>query len=226
MQVLGTQQSPVKIVTANTFHVDFPSDYLQFRYTGVLTGHFDSKKKIFLFDPAGEDTPWAVKFAGVQWFIRQVHIHTPAEHLLDSDAPKPYECHLVHSRAGDPDGKGDKLVIGVFLRGRSSGKKKVEDSCASFDHLDPTHYLPDNRGRWYRYEGSLTSWPYTEDVSWVVMADEARVSPDALNPMIGCANQHKRHELFPLDRRFVLRSFAAQGGLAKRTKGRKAASEA
>jgi carbonic anhydrase len=225
MIVLGTQQSPVNIVTAETFHVDFGASYLQFRYHGGLRGHFDTHKQQFIFDPpTGDPTYWSVTFDERQWIIRQVHIHTPAEHLIDSGRARPHECHLLHSLIDDPDNKGDKLVIGVFLAG--SGKRKPPD-CGELHELDPSVYLPKNRERWYRYEGSLTSWGFTEDVSWVVMADEGRPPADVMRYMTACANQVPPREVYPLNRRFVLRSFTtSRGDLAKRAKGKKATSEA
>src|SRR5262245_22975681 len=50
-----------------------------------------------------------------KWKLIKIHIHRPAEHLIDDNVPAAYECHLVHFAADDTALTGPKLVIGVFF---------------------------------------------------------------------------------------------------------------
>ena len=127
MQTLGNQQSPVKIITAEAFPIKFGSDYLQFHYSKPLPGKFGGDN--FNVDPPGnkeDHTPWTITVGSTQWLIRKIHIHKKAEHLLDSDTPRPFECHMLHSAADDPAATGDKLVIGVFTVPRRSAAEEVD----------------------------------------------------------------------------------------------------
>jgi carbonic anhydrase len=227
VQTLGNQQSPVKIITAEAFPIKFGSDYLQFHYSKALPGKFGGDN--FNVDPPGnkeDHTPWTITVGGTQWLIRKIHIHKKAEHLLDSDTPRPFECHMLHSAADDPAATGDKLVIGVFTvpRAKAPRKKSIRllneklcaamqvkggTTCCEMVHaLDPDEFLPikAKRSKWYRYEGSLTSWPFTEDVTWIVMREDAHVVTADFNEIDKGAEQEER-PVFPLNRRFVLRSF-------------------
>jgi carbonic anhydrase len=125
MPVSGTQQSPIKIETGQAKYTPFEKDFLQFHYSKALNGKIDDVKHNFVFDPPqlGEDpTPWSITVGGVTWLIRQIHLHEPAEHLVDTDTPNRFEVHLVHSAPKDPEAMGDKLVIGVFIDPREGAK--------------------------------------------------------------------------------------------------------
>ena len=58
----------------------------------------------------------------------------------------------------------------------------------------------------YRYEGSLTTEPFNEFVSWVVLRDKVAVKAGDIKPITAHA-QHDARPTQPLNRRFVLRSF-------------------
>lgn len=223
MPVIGTQQSPIKIETARAYHVSFGPEFLKFHYTRPLHGQIDGKHN-FVFDPPPEEvkaTDWSITVEGATWLIRQIHMHATGEHPIDADKAKPFEAHLVHSLPGDVKAKGDKLVVGVFIRpGRETREKRSLDrfaerlsqrnaSSAPEPHeLNPADFLPDlGLDAFYRYEGSLTGDPFTEGASWFVMKDDGvveQVTFDALKQY----EKHEARELQSLNRRFVLKSFA------------------
>jgi carbonic anhydrase len=59
---------------------------------------------------------------------------------------------------------------------------------------------------WFHYEGSLTGPPYSEDVSWFVMREPARLDKTTLGNLPQHASQEAR-ALQELNRRLVVKSF-------------------
>jgi carbonic anhydrase len=224
--IIGSQQSPIRIEKAKTFRVDFGRDYIHIGYTGPLYGVY--KGDNFVFDDPQDPTGKTITIGDATWVIRKIHIHNPAEHLLEDNEPAAYECHLVHSWENDPKARQAKLVIGVFfhldekapskptirelsekLRGAKEKADSKEPCDITYPHpIDPREFLPDESHlrNWFRYEGSLTSEPFSEDVSWFVMQTEIGIQPSEIDEIGRCAKQTAR-AVNPLDRRFVLRSF-------------------
>ncbi len=239
MPVIGTQQSPIRIIVEQTIKANL-TGHLAFQYDRPLSGVFQGDNFVFNVDRqsnGAEDTDGKTIVAGGdQWVIRKIHIHSPAEHVViqsatDPDVFEPFECHLVHSRPGDVFGRGPKLVVGVFFRiveklprgakpretlygldraladttGRGP-RQRVAEECSHA--VDPRDFLPEEKSlhRFFKYEGSLTSEPFSEDVSWYVMAAEAHVLKGAVDEIELRAEQEAR-PVHAVDRRFVLRSF-------------------
>lgn len=228
--IFGTQQSPIPIETLKAFPVPFGNSHLQFHYSRPLPGHFADEN--FKIDPPGpNDNPkdWMVEVGTVPWYIRKIHIHRTPEHHVDgspSTGTPLYEVHLVHSAEHDTEGAGPKLAVGVFVtrNAKAASKSSLEQLCKKFKaarkkgqrlgaeeeiRLNPVEFLPEpeKRGRWFQYEGSLTTPAYSEDVSWIVLKDEAGVQPETFDCLASGAHQDTR-PLQPLNRRYVLRSFS------------------
>lgn len=224
MPVIGAQQSPIRIVTESTLKADFPADYFAIRYPNrPLAGSF--KGHDFVFTQFAE-----VTFRKKKWRLRRIHIHRPAEHRIDKLDAADFECHLVHSEAADVELAGPKMVIGIFfhkdekaatppslqklseaLGGRSRGTadatRWLYAEAGLKLSINPDHFLPPDRTKWFHYEGSLTTGTFSEDVSWFVMKDEIGVNPSDTGDLEQHAEQEARVVHAP-DRRFVLRSFA------------------
>lgn len=167
--------------------------------------------------------------------LRRIHIHLKSEHRIDSTDQSDYEVHFLHVKQGmtidDP-----KLVVGILYQESATnqsgnGLEKFDEllreraktglSLRQFKAVDPVHYgninpldffpkakdgkLPDLTN-WFYYEGSLTSEPYSEDVSWFVMKNESQIDPTKLTNLEEYAEQEARPS-YSLDRRLVVKSF-------------------
>lgn len=220
-------QSPIKLQYDSAIEVAQPLDLLTILYspTQCFAGKFegDAAHGNFVLS----DTKPKIIYRGRKYKLAKIHIHDLSEHVVDGDHPSQFEVHFlhipVHGKDTDP-----KVVIGVLYRECEQAERKCGEEAivASLAHEEcgekgkSTHTvtpgrffprLPDSCEpdfvNWYYYEGSLTSYPYSEDVSWFVMKEEAVVHPDETAAFKRCAEQHARG-LQPLDRRLVLRSFA------------------
>jgi carbonic anhydrase len=121
-------------------------------------------------------------FGNEKYKLIQFHFHTPSEHLV---AGKAYgmEMHLVHKNSA-----GDIAVIGVLFK---EGKQNevlesiwenipsTVDKIAVNKTININDLLPNNLS-YYRYEGSLTTPPCSENVKWHVLSTPLEVSPQQI----------------------------------------------
>ncbi|MDE2943902.1 MAG: carbonic anhydrase family protein [Gemmatimonadota bacterium] len=120
----------------------------------------------------------SIVLEGREFSLLQFHFHLPSEHTADG-AASPMEVHFVHAAE-----EGDLAVIGVFMaegdadatiQGLWDAIPGPDESPAAVGALDPGTLLPEGRG-YFRYQGSLTTPPCSEVVSWVVMTESISVS--------------------------------------------------
>lgn len=225
-------QSPIKLESNSALPLFTPEkllsiDYpLNQSYQGTFIGSDPTHGN---FELSGS-FPY-IKFRGRQYKLIRVHIHKLSEHLIDTDEQSDYEVHFVHQ----PDNgtlDDPKVVIGILysesatidsqsgleefskgLPSRTDLKAMKQSDQGASHSIIPSKFfplLPDGKTpdmqNWFHYEGSLTSYPFSEDVSWFVMKNEATVKTSLTKDLDEYAEQHPRG-LQPLHRRLVVRSF-------------------
>lgn len=238
MPVIGTRQSPIAITTNDALQLAKPDDlfrieYKDQKYHGVFVGVHPSHGNFQLDKP-----PYpVVRFRSDKYELRRIHIHFKSEHVIDTAGQRDYEVHLVHARQGmtlaDP-----KLVIGILYHESAKAttgggleafnellreKAKTGPLLRPFKvgevlheaKIKPLDFFPrlqdgktPDLTNWFHYEGSLTSEPYSEDVSWFVMKTESKIDPKKLEDLEQYAEQEAR-PTYALDRRLVVRSFGS-----------------
>ena len=111
-----------------------------------------------------------------------VSLSYPAEHLLKGVAA-PMEMHLVFS---DPS-SSNLLVVGRWIDVSSANSAldpifshlpQTTSDTLNIDHFNLNTLLPANLES-FRYPGSLTTPPFSENVSWIRFGTAARVYPKA-----------------------------------------------
>ncbi|XP_037537383.1 carbonic anhydrase [Nematolebias whitei] len=195
----GPRQSPINIVTKEAQY-DPSLKPLKIRYDpsnakGILNnGH---SFQVDFVDDTDSSILTGGPLSGTYRF-RQFHFHwgssddKGSEHYVNG-MKFPCELHLVHwnnkypsfaEAADKPDGLA---VIGVFLKIGAANPRlqKVLDSLDSiktkgkqntFSNFDPRTLLPRSLDFW-TYEGSLTTPPLLESVTWIVLREPISVSP-------------------------------------------------
>lgn len=155
-----------------------------------------------------EVEPGAASLAvgGVTFHLAQMHWHTPSEHLRSGKA-FPIEQHFVHQNAA-----GETLVLGVWVRygpaHATLGRlyEHLVEECAPFEHLravDLASLLPASLTS-FRYDGSLTTAPYSEGVTWVVLAEPIAASPAQIGKFQTMFPDGNRRDIQALNGRVVL----------------------
>jgi len=133
-----------------------------------------------------------VKTGGKTFEFKQIHFHTPAEHLIDG-ITYPMEMHVVNTLVcQDKEDTTEYLVISfLFKMGKENkfikefidlipgDKNKSEDlSTGTVNLKNLINYNPKKLLKsYFFYKGSLTTPPYTESVNWYVMKTIIDASP-------------------------------------------------
>lgn len=120
-----------------------------------------------------------VRFDGSDYALKQFHFHTPSEHTV-SGLMYPMEVHFVHANA-----QGHLLILGTLVeRGMEHAEfAKVLGTATSGKSsdgvevvgLDVAKMMPKDTSTW-KYKGSLTTPPCTENVSWAVFSSPMELS--------------------------------------------------
>ncbi|MFI5014981.1 MAG: carbonic anhydrase [Hyphomicrobiales bacterium] len=167
----GTRQSPLDIV--EPIRADLPA--LAIDYRGGVAELVNNGHTIQANMAKGSTLS-----AGKQRYdLIQFHFHHPGEHQIDSKSFA-MECHFVHA-----DSAGALGVLGVLMVEGAANPafagivelmpKKEGVAKTGLGGIDPKALLPAGRA-YYRYSGSLTIPPCSEEVDWMLFADTITVA--------------------------------------------------
>lgn len=118
---------------------------------------------------------------GQTFNLIQFHTHTPSEHSLTGFNNLPMELHFVHQNPIN----GNLAVVGVLVMYGKSNRlfteiqnnlpKSKGDSLVLDYQFDPGSLLP-SLNSYFTYNGSLTTPPCSEIVTWFVMESPIEAS--------------------------------------------------
>ncbi|WP_106478163.1 carbonic anhydrase [Phytohalomonas tamaricis] len=195
----GVNQSPVdlgkKVLDAQLpkLEIDYPAPLLVMRRTAnSVTSEGPSGNTVTLNDH--------------EYALRRIEFHNPAEHAVNGKR-SPMEIQLVHSDTLD-----NTLIISVFIEPGDesnvidrlwSNVPAVDRSMPLNGELTPDELLPATHDAW-QYNGSLTTPPCTEGVSWWVMKQPIHASQQQIDQFRQWLDVDSVRPLQPLNARFVL----------------------
>jgi carbonic anhydrase len=164
---IGDHQSPINI----SENLCSPGMHIIDLHYDKSQEHIDHREHTIelQYDPGSY-----LEFDGDRYEFLQFHFHTPSEHLINN-MEYPLEMHMVHFS----DENDHFLVLSIMFEQGSPDHfidQFLKDVPSGVRHLDnPEKYidinqelLPENFESFYYYEGSLTTPPYSENVSWIV----------------------------------------------------------
>jgi carbonic anhydrase len=203
----GMAQTPIDIRTENlTFVEHLPP--LGFSYGTKVTLNAVNSGSPNEFATVRADVPnggGELLVDGVTYKLLQFHWHTPSEHERDG-VKFPMEMHLVH-QAND----GSRLVVGVWVtygKEHKELKKLFADLPSqpseerSIRHFNLTRLLPESLES-FRYDGSLTTPPFPEGISWVVLAEPIEMSQEQVAAFKSLFPEGNAREVQPLNGRTI-----------------------
>ena len=177
----GRRQSPIDI--AKTSGGRLPALRAQFRPAELKIIHHDHMADIVNTGhtiQVNYTEGDKLQLGAEEFELLQYHFHSPSEHTVGGKQ-YPMEMHMVHRSAGN------KLaVVGVFIdEGQPNPSfdsvwanlPTVRGLEHHLEHVkvDVNQLLPKKTST-YRYSGSLTTPPCSEDVQWVIMTTPIQMS--------------------------------------------------
>lgn len=177
----GTAQSPIDLTDAGAQDLaNLVFNYQTSPITVTNNGH------TVLVDYASGSM---IELDGHRYKLLQFHFHAPSEHTINGQ-PAAAELHLVHEIDDGSLPEGSKAVVGVMIQAgaENAALAAVWDQLAVANatpqpvdgEVNAAALLPAVQTT-YRYAGSLTTPPCTENVSWNVMTDPIEMSQAQLD---------------------------------------------
>jgi carbonic anhydrase len=146
---------------------------------------------------------------GEVYELLQFHFHQPSEHLISGKA-EAMEAHFVHRNKIT----GDLVVLAVLMAEGEMNRSldsiwqqilPADSPIAQISDLtiNALQLLPENSRQYYRYQGSLTTPPCSEIVTWLVLKQPVSVSKSQLTKFFAAIGNNAR-PVQALNRRSLL----------------------
>ncbi|KAI0227231.1 Carbonic anhydrase 1 [Lamellibrachia satsuma] len=198
-------QSPVDLITSDVVkkHIELKDSFLVSSYN-ILQGKCIMKNDGLHGHVKMAGGEWKVR-GGVltqnSYILEGFHFHwgenkkTGSEHFVDG-RQFPLEMHLIHRlerKSATPKDAKDLAIFGVLFEESEIdnlafksvidglGRTKFKDEETQLDEFRLRHMLPYDMNTYYTYNGSLTTPPCTESVTWIVFKNPIKMSRDQLS---------------------------------------------
>jgi len=195
----GVNQSPIDL--SHAVDQDLPAISFEYQpggYRVVNNGHAVQVD----FNPGSR-----IHLDGASFELKQVHFHTPSENTIDGKH-FPMEAHLVHA-----DARGHLAVVAVMFETGAANvglaqfssrvSRKDESQSKLAVPFAAATLLPDDRD-YYRFNGSLTTPPCSEDVRWVVLKHAETASAGQIETLHDAIGHDNSRPVQPVGARTVL----------------------
>lgn len=203
----GTEQSPIEIEGAVAGSLDLGFVYAT--TDGTIT--FDARLLQIALEPGS-----GITIGGVFYDLERAELHTPSEHVVASEG-FPAELQLYH-RAADgsevavavmiAEGEANPLLDPIF-KGAEAQAMVTEPL---YGPLELADLLPADRSV-ARYEGSHTTPPCAEGLTWYVLTTPVTASPAQIEQAAEVTSDGSARPLQPVnDRVLTIEAAAAATG--------------
>ena len=207
----GPAQSPINILSSYT---EKDNHKIAIRSNGEINAVENLGHTIQL-DFADEST---TTVDGRIYKFKQLHFHTPSEHLVDG-MTFPMEMHMVNVSKDQKDtlksvytviailfkmGKENKFIKEFLNAVPADENEKVtlQPGLVKLDDLFAG--IPKNElESYYHYSGSLTTPPYTESVDWIIRKYIFEASPEQVVAIEKMEGDNARHVHALYDRKIA-----------------------
>jgi len=200
----GIQQSPIEIVKDEAVYVP-QLEPLERDYTATNATIVDN---VFNIAVRYNDTAETVKVGGIKYKLKQLHWHSPSEHTINGERFA-MELHMVHVTED-----GNVTVVAILYRyGKpdpflfqikeqlaelyAEGCKAEKGDPLPVGVVDMTE-LKQGADIYYRYVGSLTAPPCTENVIWNILGEVREMTKEQAADLMAPLEGSYRHNSRPL----------------------------
>ena len=193
----GEQQSPVNITGYETGD----AGRLSFSYGGDAKVVRNDGKFVNVDYPPGN----TLSVRQRSYELNSAHLHSPSEHRIDG-VSFAAELHLVHA---DADGALAAVAL-LFEQGAPSpvvqaildAAPAAGDTVSEGVGLNAGGYAPTAPG-YYRYDGSKTTPPCHEPVTWYVMREPKTISPEQVDSLLALSGGPNNRPIQPTGSRTI-----------------------
>lgn len=197
----GHHQSPIDI--QNPKITDLPP--IQFNYKSAPLDIIDNGHTVMINYAPGS----FISVGGKRYELKQFHFHRPSEEHVNGKT-YPMSAHFVHA-----DQEGRLAVVAVLLEQgadnpvlrelwRNLPRQKDKETILKNVQIDAAGLLPAERG-YYTFDGSLTTPPCSEHVTWLVLRNPVSISAEEIE-QFSKLYQNDARPTQPLYDRVVLES--------------------
>ncbi len=154
--------------------------------------------------PAGS----SLNLDGHVYTLKQFHFHTTSENTIDGKS-FPLEGHFVHA-----DDKGNLAVVAVMFDQGSANSDlaqlwqsmpmKANEKVQMQKAFNAAQLLPKEQ-TYYRFNGSLTTPPCTEGVTWLVLKTALTISAEQVAQFEKAVGGHNNRPVQPINARPILK---------------------
>ncbi|KAF3772918.1 Alpha carbonic anhydrase 1 [Nymphaea thermarum] len=209
----GKLQSPINInrseAVGNSELASLVRDYSQTANASLVDRGFNVAVK-------WEEDAGVLSIDDKNYTLKSMHWHTPSEHTLDG-MRFPVELHLVH----ESDDGSISVVAILYAYGDADPfleqfvepfGRMANETCSEDEDVEipvgqvKTRSMSRGTRKYYRYVGSLTTPPCTENVIWNVLGKVRQLSKDQakmIKSPLGMAYKNNSRPLQPLNGRKV-----------------------
>ena len=194
----GEQQSPIDI----TGYEERAARPVSFLYGGEATAVRNDGKFMHV-----DYAPGNTFSVGQRTFeLKSTHLHSPSEHRIDGESFAS-EMHLVHA---DADGRLAVVALLFRLGEPSPAVQAILDAAPAVGStttsgftINASDYVPRELGR-YHYEGSKTTPPCYEPVTWFVMRDTRTISTEQADSLMALNGGPNNRPVQPTGSRVIV----------------------
>lgn len=130
-----------------------------------------------------------------RYVVTNMHWHTPSEHTLDGER-FPLEGHIVHRGESN-----DTLVVSILYTYGEEDKFLTSIMNRNSSRINDT--LKIIKSKFYSYEGSLTTPPCSEPVTWIILNKGYNVSKHQVRHISRIIQGHNARPLQSLNGRII-----------------------
>lgn len=175
---VGVEQSPINLVAEDAVLRQGPE--LKLDWSPLAPHMVDNGHTL---EMQANGLGGGAEYDGLRYELLQMHLHHRSEHAIDGRYA-PLEAHFVHVADGPK-----LLVVGVMFEPGDANEVLGDllalwpdaegDAVIGDKDVDLEALLPASSAS-FRYQGSLTTPPCSQIVSWVVMSDPVPVSAEQI----------------------------------------------